>query len=250
MKIIALKHFYRFSRSWMYYSAGLCVLLGFYGLLMGFWGVPADYQQGEAFRIIYLHVPAAFLSLGIYVFIGIQSILFLIWRIKLCDLLAANSVGIGASFTLIALITGALWGKPMWGTAWVWDARLCSVLILFFLYLGLSGIRSAIPSAVRAAQACAILSVIGLADIPIIHFSVQWWATLHQGPTLSQFSKPSIDPIMLYPLIAMIFAFLFFYISLLIFKTRIHIVERETDTQWLQTLLQSKVHPDPKGMLQ
>lgn len=227
MKIIALKHFYSLSRSWMYYSAALCFLLGVYGLSMGFWGVPPDYQQGEAFRIIYLHVPAAFLSLGIYVFIGIQSMIFLIWRIKLCDLLAANSVGIGATFTLIVLITGALWGKPMWGSGWVWDARLSSELILFFLYIGLSGLRQAIPSRMPAAQASAILSVIGLVDIPIIHFSVQWWATLHQGPSLSQFSKPTIDPMMLYPLIAMIFSFFFFYVSLLIFKTRISIAEEK-----------------------
>jgi heme exporter protein C len=148
------------------------------------------------------------MSLLIYTIIGLQSLVFLIWRIKLSDMVAAASCSIGATFTLIALVTGALWGKPMWGTWWVWDARLTSELILLFLYMGYGGLREAIPNPQKAAKLSAILAVVGLVDIPIIHFSVEWFNTLHQGATLSKFAKPSIAPSMLYPLMVMCVGFL------------------------------------------
>jgi heme exporter protein C len=198
-----------------------------YGLMGAFFLAPSDYQQGEAFRIMYVHVPSSFMSLLIYTIIGLQSLVFLIWRIKLSDMVAAASCSIGATFTLIALVTGALWGKPMWGTWWVWDARLTSELILLFLYMGYGGLREAIPNPQKAAKLSAILAVVGLVDIPIIHFSVEWFNTLHQGATLSKFAKPSIAPSMLYPLMVMCVGFFLFYLCVLLLRVRTLIVSKE-----------------------
>ncbi len=205
----------------------LCVGCMVYGLIGAFFLAPSDYQQGEAFRIMYVHVPSSFMSLFVYTIIGFQSFVFLIWRIKLSDMIASASCSIGATFTIIALITGALWGKPMWGTWWVWDARLTSELILLFLYMGYSGLREAIPNPQKAAKLSAILAVVGLIDIPIIHFSVEWFNTLHQGATLSKFAKPSIAPEMLYPLLGMCVGFFLFYLCVLLLRVRTLIVSKE-----------------------
>lgn len=223
---IALKYFFVTAGQllpWVVVLCGGCIA---YGLIGGLFLSPADYQQGEAFRIIYVHVPSSFMSLFIYTLIGVQSLIFLIWRIKLSDIIASASCSIGATFTLIALITGALWGKPMWGTWWVWDARLTSELILLFLYAGYGGLRQAIPDPKKAAKLSAILAVVGLVDIPIIHFSVEWFNTLHQGATLSAFSKPSIAAEMLYPLLAMCLGFFLFYASILLLRVRTLIIRR------------------------
>ncbi len=219
----------------------LCAALMLYGFFSGLYLAPADYQQGDGFRIIYIHVPTAFLSLAIYAFIALNSIIFLIWQIKLADILAKESAIIGALYTFIALISGSLWGKPMWGTWWIWDARLTSELILLFLYLGYIGLRSAIPEERRSGKAGAILAIVGMMDIPIIHFSVEWWSTLHQGPTLAKFAKPSIANEMLYPLLAMILAFALFYVVILLFRLRIEILKRNFHTQWLQQWLGPKL---------
>lgn len=235
--MITLKQVYRLAHYAIPSFGFLALITVGFGLYSGLYCAPADYQQGDAFRIMYVHVPAAFLSLGIYSFMGLNAFIFLVWRIKLADMLAASSASIGATYTVIALITGALWGKPMWGTWWIWDARLSSELILLFLYLGYGALRGAIPGADRAAKASAILAIIGLVDIPIIHFSVQWWATLHQGPSLASFSKPSIAFSMLYPLMLMILAFVFFYLTVLCIKVRTLITLREKNSQWLRACL-------------
>ena len=211
----------------------LCVLCMLYGVVGGLYWAPADYQQGEGFRIIYIHVPAAFLSLSIYTVMFVSSVVYLIWRLKLADIVAQRSAALGATYTFIALVSGALWGKPMWGTWWIWDARLTSELILLFLYMGYMGLRSAISDPNRSAYTCAILAVVGMIDIPIIHFSVEWWATLHQGATLAKLAKPSINSEMLYPLLVMIAAFAFFYAVILCMRVRLEILKRELKTQWV-----------------
>ena len=217
--------------------AGLTLTSGlFYGTFLA----PLDYQQQDAYRIIYYHVPAAMLSMSIYGFIGICSIIFLIWRIKLYDILAQVSVSIGAIFTLVALVTGSVWGKPMWGTWWVWDARLTSELILLFLYLGLLSLRAAFNNAQKAAVACALLACVGLVDLPIIHFSVYWWNTLHQGATILKFAKPTISPLMLMPLLVIIIGVYCFYLYLLIKNTRVQILWRERHTAWVLAELGAK----------
>lgn len=230
------KYFYRFSeKSLPWFGIFFFILLS-YGLFGGLYLAPNDYQQKEAFRIIYVHVPAAFLSLGIYSLIFLQSVVFLIWRVKIADILAVSSARIGASFTLIALVTGAIWGKPMWGTYWVWDARLTSELILLFIYFGYIGLRSSIKDVNKAAKLSSIFAIIGMIDIPIVHFSVNWWQTLHQGPSLSKFEKPDIAPEMLFPLLAMIVSFFLFYLIVLMIRSQTEILMRERHTQWVKDL--------------
>ncbi len=207
------------------------------GLYLGLFVSPADYQQGDGFRIIYVHVPAAFLSLAIYTFIFICSVIYLVWHIKIADILALCSASIGANFTAIALITGAIWGKPMWGTWWVWDARLTSELILLFLYFGYMGLRSGISDMQVSAKAGGILAIVGMVDIPIIHFSVEWWQTLHQGATLSKFAAPSMSLGMLVPLLIVLLAFGLYYLTVLLLRCCSEILKREQDAEWVKRIV-------------
>lgn len=213
-----------------------------YGLLAALFVAPVDYLQKEAVRIMYVHVPCAILSLTIYTIIGIASVVFLVWKIKLADIIAQVSASFGAAVTFLALITGALWGKPMWGTWWVWDARLTSELILLFLYFGYIGLRSAVNNKQIAAKLCAILAVVGLIDIPIIHYSVNWWHTLHQGASITKFAKPSIAMGMLYPLVAVIFAMYLLYIAITCLRARTEILWRERNAKWVKELIQREVY--------
>lgn len=221
---------------WLAWGVGLFMS---YGILAGLFLAPPDYQQQYAVKIIYIHVPCALLSLTIYTIIGIMSIVYLIWKVKLADIVAKVSAPIGAVVTALALITGSLWGKPMWGTWWVWDARLTSELILLFLYLGYIGLRAGINDQRLAASSCSILAIAGLIDIPIVHFSVNWWHTLHQGATISRFAKPAIAPQMLYPLLSMLVAFYLFYALLVCMRARSEILWRERNTLWVKKCLQS-----------
>ncbi|HSW70436.1 MAG TPA: heme ABC transporter permease CcmC [Gammaproteobacteria bacterium] len=191
-----------------------------YGLIAGLFLAPADYLQGEGFRILYVHVPCAFLSLLVYSFMAGCATLGLIWRFKLAFAMMQQSAPLGALFTFLALFTGSLWGKPMWGTFWIWDARLTSELILLFLYFGVLALHRALPSQRFADQATAVLVLIGFIDIPIIHYSVTWWNTLHQGSTLRLFAPSLIDSSMLYPLIAMTVAFCAYFAIALILRLR------------------------------
>ena len=195
---------------------------------------PADYQQGDSFRIIYIHVPSAGMSLFVYLIMAFSGTVSLIWRIKITDIIARASAPIGASFTFIALATGAIWGKPMGGTYWVWDARLTSELILLFLYLGYIALQSAFDDKRIAARAGAILALIGDINITIIHYSVEWWSTLHQGPTISKFDKPSIHLTMLIPLLLMVVAFKTFYITTLLIRARSEILDYECNSSWVK----------------
>lgn len=198
---------------------GLVVALG-YGLVGGLFLAPADYLQGEAFRILYVHVPCAFLSLLIYGLMAFAALMGIIWRLKLAFAVMRHSASLGALFTLLALVTGSLWGKPMWGTFWIWDARLTSELILLFLYIGVLALNSALPERRLADRATAVLVLIGFVDIPIVHYSVNWWNTLHQGSTLRLLAPSLIASTMLYPLIAMTIAFSCYFAVALILRLR------------------------------
>lgn len=215
---ISPKKFDRLSKKALPPLSILFVVLFSFGLIDGLFFVPPDYLQGDAFRIIYVHVPCAFLSLFIYTTMAFAAFATLVWRIKIAAHVMNESAPLGAGFTLLALITGSLWGKPMWGTWWIWDARLTSELILLFLYLCVILFRSAVAEKRNADRSTAILILVGALDIPIIHYSVYWWNTLHQGATLSFLGKPHIENTMLYPLLAMIAAFIVYYVMVLFMR--------------------------------
>ncbi len=231
------KYFYDISLHLSKWITIVCIVCFVGGLYGGLVLAPADYQQGDSFRIIYVHVPAAWMSLFIYIILAASGAISLIWHIKITDIIARVSAPIGASFTFLALSTGAIWGKPMWGTYWVWDARLTSELILLFLYLGYIALQSAFDDKRIAARAGAILALIGIINIPIIHYSVEWWSTLHQGPTITKIDKPSIHFTMLIPLILMVIAFKTFYIATVLIKIRSEILKYECNSSWVKNIL-------------
>ena len=206
--------------------AALTFLLLGIGLYLSFFVAPPDYQQGETVKIMFIHVPAAWLAMFGYVLIAVAALGTLIWRHPLADVAAKTAAPIGATFTFIALVTGSLWGKPMWGTYWVWDARLTSVLVLFLLYLGLLALWQAIEEPGRAARAAAILALVGAVNVPIIHYSVVWWNTLHQPASVFRVGGPSIDPSLLAPLLVMALAFTLLFILLHLISMRAEILRR------------------------
>ncbi|MFA5983290.1 MAG: heme ABC transporter permease [Methylococcaceae bacterium] len=229
-------HFYAIVDRLMPWLIAIFVLLVLAGLYDGLFLAPADYQQGDSYRIIFIHVPSAWMSLFIYVVMALAGAIGLVWRIKLAEIVAISSAPVGASFTFIALLTGSLWGKPMWGTWWVWDARLTSELILLFLYLGVMGLYNAIDDKRAASRAVAILALVGVVNIPIIHYSVEWWSTLHQGPTVTKIDKPSIHISMLIPLLLMAVAFKFFYIIAMLQRAQTELLLREQNAQWVKAI--------------
>ena len=213
------------------------VLLLVTGLVWGLAFAPSDYLQGNSYRIVFLHVPTAFLASAVYVLMAVAGAITLIWKMKLADMVLAACAPIGASFCFLALVTGAIWGKPTWGAWWVWDARLTSMLILLFLYFGVIALRGAVQGVNTAAKACAILTLVGVVNIPIIKFSVEWWNTLHQGATLKLTEKPSMAPEMLWPLLLSIAGFYLFFCVMLTVRLRTEILDRERRTQWVRQLL-------------
>jgi len=229
--------FYRISGKLVPWFGAACALLLLYGLYGGLVLAPADYQQGDSFRIIYIHVPAAWMSLFIYVVMAIVGIIGLVWRMKMAEVVLISSAPIGAAFTFLALVTGSLWGKPMWGTWWVWDGRLTSELILLFLYLGVIALHNAIEDRQTAARAVAILAIVGVVNVPIIHYSVEWWSTLHQGPTVTKLDRPSIHIDMLIPLLVMAVAFKLYYVTALLIRSRVELLERERNSKWVREML-------------
>lgn len=230
--------FYQISGKWLPWLTALFFLLLIPGLYGGLVTAPADYQQGDSFRIIYVHVPAAWMSMFVYVAMAIAGVITLVWRMKMAEIFMISSAPIGAGFTFLALATGSLWGKPMWGTWWVWDARLTSELILLFLYLGVIALYEAIDEKRTAGRAVAILAIVGVVNIPIIHYSVEWWNTLHQGATVTKFDKPSIATSMLIPLLLMAAAFQVFYGIALFLRARAELIEREYNRGWVKKLTQ------------
>lgn len=232
------KWFYEITQRWSFWLSLVLIPLSLVGLVLGLLYAPADYQQGNSFRIIYLHVPAALVAQSAYISMAVCGAFYLIWRMKLAAWAAGAIAPIGASFCLIALLTGAIWGKPTWGTYWIWDARLTSMLVLLFLYLGLMALRQSIENEQVASKACAILALVGVVNIPIIKYSVQWWNTLHQGVTLTLTEKPSMHPDMLVPLILMIMAGYLLFALLTLMRVRNHILWYERKKKWVKELLE------------
>ena len=216
--------FMRLARRLLPWFAGVTVVLIAAGLYFALFASPADYQQGDSVRIMYVHVPSAWMALFVYVAIAAASAVALIWKHPLADLFAKSASPLGAGFTLLALITGSLWGKPMWGTWWVWDARLTSVLVLFFLYLGHIGLMNAFDDATRGARSAAILALVGVINVPIIKFSVDWWNTLHQPASVIKLSGPTIHPTMLIPLLLLAFGFTFYFATMVLVRMRSELV--------------------------
>ena len=239
-KMASPKYFYSIAGTLIPWLAAGIALLFLAGLYYGLVKAPPDYQQGDSYRIMFIHVPAAWMSMFVYMVMAGAGAIGLIWRIKLAEVVAISSAPIGAWFTFLALVTGSIWGKPMWGTWWVWDARLTSELILLFLYLGVIALYNAIDDKRTAARAVAILALVGVVNIPIIHYSVEWWNTLHQGPTITKLDKPSIHLSMLIPLLLMAFAFKLYYIFVVLMRARCEVLERERNTGWVRELAETK----------
>ncbi len=217
--------FLRIANAILPWCVGLTAVLIATGLYLALFVAPPDYQQGESVRIMYVHVPSAWMALFIYTAIAAASAVALIWRHPLADLVAKASAPLGAGFTFLALLTGSLWGKPMWGTWWVWDARLTSMLVLFFLYLGHMAIMNAFADPVRGFRAAAVLALVGFVNVPIIHFSVEWWSTLHQPSSVLRMDGPAIHPSMLWPLLAMALGFKFYYVTLLLLRVKSELLD-------------------------
>jgi heme exporter protein C len=219
--------------------AALAAALALAGLYVGFFVAPTDATQGEAYRIIFIHVPAAWMSMFIYLVMAGWAALGLALNTRLSGMMASALAPTGAMFTFLALWTGALWGKPTWGTYWAWDARMTSELVLLFLYLGFIALKGAISDPVRSDRAGAILAIIGVVNIPIIYFSVQWWNTLHQGTTVDFLdpARSSIAPAMLWPLLVMALATHLYFFASLLGRTRIGLLSLESGKQWVRGLV-------------
>jgi len=236
-KLASPPHFYRLAgifSPWLLWPSLILLVIGTYGGLVL---APPDYQQGDGFRIIYVHVPSAYLSTMIYALMAMTSAIGLIWRIKLAHAVAASAAPIGASFTAVALLTGMLWGKPMWGTYWEWDPRLTSELILLFIYFGYMSLRASFEEISKADRASGLLAVIGVVNLPIIHYSVIWWSSLHQGPSIKKLDAPSISGDMLWPLLLLIAASTLFFGAMLLYRVRAEVLDREHNSRWVQDLL-------------
>jgi heme exporter protein C len=226
-------------RPWFLWSAIVLAAVALYGGLVL---APADYQQGDAYRIIFIHVPSAWMSLFIYVSMAVAALIAMVWRIKLAEVIAMECAPIGAAFTLITLVTGSLWGKPMWGTWWTWDARLTSELVLLFLYLGVIGLFNAIEDRRRAARAASLLALVGIVNLPIVHYSVIWWNTLHQGQTVNLLGKSKIAPDMLWPLLLMALATHLYFFASLLARSRVGLLAVEGGKEWARALIAEKAN--------
>ncbi|MEO8670487.1 MAG: heme ABC transporter permease CcmC [Tahibacter sp.] len=228
--------FYRWTGRLLPWLWVVTLLLGTLALYGGLVLAPKDYQQGDAFRIIFIHVPTAWMSLFAYAFMATNGFIALVWRIKLSETLAMASAPVGAAYTAICLATGSIWGKPMWGTWWTWDARLTSELVLLFLYLGVIGLHNAIEDRRQAARAAAFLALVGVVNLPIVHFSVNWWNTLHQGQTVKLIGPSLIDSRMLWPLLTMAAATHFHFFASLFVRARVDLLELEGGKDWARTV--------------
>lgn len=228
--------FFRFAQRlapWLGALGLLLLIVAWYGGLVL---APADYQQKDAFRIIYVHVPAAAVSLSLYVAMAVCGAITLIWRMKLAECVLVAIAPVGASFTALALVTGMLWGKPMWGAYWVWDARLTAELVLLFLYLGVIGLNGAFDDPRSAARACGLLAIVGAVNVPIVHFSVDWWNSLHQGSTILKLGKPNISADMAWPLYAGLLGTYLWSGCAVLRRAQNELLLRERSTRWVREL--------------
>jgi heme exporter protein C len=235
------RNFYPFAGKLIPWFGWLAAILTVIGLYIGFFVAPTDYQQGDAYRIIFIHVPAAWMSMFIYVVMSMYAFIALVWNIKMSEMMATALAPTGAMFTFLALWTGALWGRPSWGAYWVWDARLTSELILLFLYIGFMSLQSAIDDPRRAARASGLLAIVGVINIPIIYFSVRWWNTLHQGFSVQPAQTQQLmDPSIKWGMLVLALAFWMYTIAVVLYRVRTIILERERQTAWVQELVSGK----------
>jgi heme exporter protein C len=216
--------------------AGAAAILGVVGIWIAFAIAPTDFQQGEVYRIIFIHVPTAWMSMFIYLVMAFWGAMALAFNTRLSSMMAQSLAPTGALMTFIALWTGALWGRPTWGTYWAWDARMTSELILLFLYFGVIALRNAIDDPRRADRACALLSIVGAVNVPIIYFSVKWWNTLHQGASVSLTAAPKMAATMLTGMLVLAFAAWFYTIAVALWRVQAIILERERGAAWIQSM--------------
>lgn len=239
-KLGSPKWFYTMSGRFMPWLTAITVILLGVGLVWGLAFTPPDYQMGENYRIAYIHVPSASIAMGCYYMMACMAAAFLIWRIKMADMVAKACAPVGMTFTAAALFTGSVWGIPTWGTWWIWDARLTSTLILLFLFIGVMALRSAYDSRESGARASAVLTLVGVVNVPIIKYSVEWWNTLHQGASNLSLSNTAANPPEVWvPAIFVGIGLLGFYLIAIILRTRNEILVRERRTEWVSAILRS-----------
>ncbi len=226
-------YFDRFAARWAPWGHGLGLLLIAIGLYGALFRVPADYLQGDSFRILYIHVPSAWMSMAVFAAMAFYAAIALVWRIKLCEILAMACAPIGAAFTLITLATGSIWGKPTWGTWWDWDPRLTTELVLLFMYLGVMGLYHAIDDRRAAARAAGLLAIVGVVLLPVIRYSVVWWNSLHQGQTIRLFGESSMDASMMWPLAWTVLGTKFWFLGSLLARARADNLRREAGKAWV-----------------
>lgn len=239
--------FERLASALMPWLWALCLIMSAAGLYQGFIVAPTDFQQGQSYRIIFIHVPAAWMSMVLYMAMALWAAVGWAFKVRLASMLARAIAPTGAMFTFIALWTGAFWGKPTWGAWWVWDARLTSELILLFLYLGYMALTEAIDDPRRSDAAGALVALVGAINVPIIYFSVRWWNTLHQGASISMTAAPKMASTMLTAMLLMTAAFWAYAFAVVFTRTRAIVLERERDAQWVQALVNGRAsHNGPK----
>jgi heme exporter protein C len=239
-KLGSPKWFYQISGRWLPWLALAAGLLLVVGLVWGLAFAPPERYQGNSYRIIFIHVPAAFLAQSIYLMLAIAGLVSLVWKMKLADVALQQAAPIGAWMTVIALVTGAIWGKPTWGSWWVWDARLTSMLVLLFLYFGVIALSHALTNRDSAAKATALLAVVGVVNIPIIKYSVDWWTSLHQPATFTVTGKAAMPAEMWAPLLIMVLAFYCFFGTVLLLRMRLEVLRREARASWVKALVLGK----------
>ena len=227
-----------FARRWAPWFGGTAAAMMIVALYGGLVLAPPDYQQKDAFRIVYIHAPCATFSLMVYTAMAVAAAVGLVWRMKVAHAVAAACAPIGAWLTLATLVTGSLWGKPMWGTYWAWDPRLTSELVLLFLYFGYMGLRAAIEDPQKADKASAVLAIVGVVNVPIIRYSVYWWNSLHQRATTKLLGDPDMDFSMVWPLLLMLLAFGFYIAAVVLVRLRAELLRRERNASWIREALQ------------
>ncbi|MEJ2360711.1 MAG: heme ABC transporter permease [Gammaproteobacteria bacterium] len=240
-RISSPPRFYRMACRWIPRLGWTGLIFMLVGLVWGLGFAPPDYQQGNAFRIMYIHVPSAWLSLFIYTVMAVSAVIAFVWRIKLAEVMIIANAPIGATFTFLALVTGSIWGKPMWGTYWVWDPRLTFELILLFQYFGVIALYTAITDRRVGARAAAILAMVGIVTVPIVHYSVVWWSSLHQGSSFKTLDNPAIAWSMLVPLLIMFIGTNLFYLAVVFLRSRNELLLREKQTAWVGEILDKGV---------
>ncbi|MEX0605920.1 MAG: heme ABC transporter permease CcmC [Marinobacter sp.] len=239
-KLGSPKWFYGIAGRWMPWLLWSGLALALAGIVWGLAFAPKDYLQGNSYRIIFIHVPSAFLAQSVYIMMASAAVVTLVWRMKLADVFVKSVAPVGAVLTFLALFTGAVWGKPTWGTWWIWDARLTSMLILLFLYFGVMALGSAISDEKSSARAVAVLVLVGVVNIPIIKYSVEWWNTLHQPATFKLTEKPSMPIEMWLPLVLVVLGLYLLFGWLAFVRMQTEILYRERKTHWVKTLIQSE----------